>query len=53
MKISRSFLIRESFLEGLYELKDNYTLSINLLVNIAVRNAIHEEKADSKKEQVS
>ncbi len=53
MKISRSFLIRESFLEGLYELKDNYTLSINLLVNIAVRNAICEEKADSKKEQVS
>ncbi len=51
MKISRSFLIRESFLEGLYELKDNYTLSINLLVNIAVRNAICEEKADSKKEQ--
>lgn len=36
--VSRSFLIRQSFLDGLYELKDKYKISINLLVNIAIRN---------------
>ena len=39
--ISRSFLIRESFLEGLYELKDKYKISINLLVNIAIKNVVN------------
>lgn len=43
-QISRSFLIRESLMEGLYELKRKYTISINLLVNIAIRNAIIEER---------
>ena len=41
--ISRSFLIRESFIEGLYELKEKYRISICLLVNVAIRNALIEE----------
>ena len=41
--VSRSFLIRESLLEGLYDLKDKYRISICLLVNIAIRNALIEE----------
>ena len=36
-QVSRSFLIREDFLNGLYELKENYSVSINSLVNIAIR----------------
>lgn len=47
-QVTRSFLIRESFLEGLYKLKRKYTISINLLVNIAIRNAILEEKMDEE-----
>lgn len=47
MKISRSFLIRESFWEGLYNLKKKYTISIDLLVNIARRNALIEEKEEN------
>lgn len=39
--VSRSFLIRQSFLEGLYELKEKYKISINLLVNISIKNIIH------------
>ena len=39
-QVSRSFLIREDFLNGLYELKENYSVSINSLVNIAIRNGI-------------
>ncbi len=38
--ISRTFLIRQSFAEGLYELKEKYKISVNLLVNIAIRNAL-------------
>lgn len=38
--VFRSFLIRQSFLEGLYELKYKYKISINLLVNIAIKNII-------------
>ena len=41
--ISRSFLIRETLLEGLYNLKGKYRISICLLVNIAIRNALIEE----------
>lgn len=36
--VARSFLIRQTFLDGLYELKDKYKISINLLVNIAIKN---------------
>lgn len=38
--VSRSFLIRQSFLEGLYELKSKYKISINLLVNISIKNIV-------------
>ena len=41
--VTRSFLIRRSFLESLYELKEKYGISIRLLVNIAIRNALLEE----------
>ena len=40
--VSRSFLIRSSFLEGLYELKNKYRISIYLLVNIAIKNEIED-----------
>lgn len=42
--VSRSFLIRNSFLEGLYELKMKYRIPIYLLVNIAIRNELNEEE---------
>ncbi|MCI9063868.1 MAG: hypothetical protein HFJ17_04630 [Clostridia bacterium] len=49
--ISRSFLIRESFLEKLYILKKKYRISIYLLVNIAIKNAIDEwEETTNEKE---
>ena len=35
-------------IDGLYELKENYSVSINSLVNIAIRNAVTEEKMDTK-----
>ena len=44
--VSRSFLIRESLLEGLYVLKEKYGISICLLVNIAIRNALIEEEKE-------
>ena len=42
--VSRSFLLRESLIEGLYNLKEKYGISICLLVNVAIRNALIEEK---------
>lgn len=42
--ISRSFLLRESLLNGLYELKSKYRIPIYLLVNIAIRNVLIEEE---------
>ena len=41
--VSRSFLLRESVLDGLYELKSKYRISIYLLVNIAIRNVLIDE----------
>ena len=38
--VARSFLIRQTFLDGLYELKDKYKISINLLLNIAIKNSL-------------
>lgn len=52
-QVSRSFLIRESFLEGLYDLKRKYSISVNLLVNIAIRNAIIDVKEDDDKNIVN
>ena len=33
---------------SIYELKENYSVSINSLVNIAIRNAVTEEKMETK-----
>ena len=44
--VSRSFLVRESFLDGLYNLKDKYGVSICLLINVAIRNALLEERVE-------
>lgn len=45
--VSRSFLIRESLVDGLYCLKEKYRVSICLLVNVAIRNALIEEKKEN------
>lgn len=42
--VSRSFLLRKSVLNGLYELKRKYRVPIYLLVNIAIRNVLIEEE---------
>ncbi len=41
--VTRSFLIRSSFWEGLNKLKKKYGISIRLLVNISIRNVLLEE----------
>ena len=41
--VPRSFLIRKSLLEGLIEFKESYNISLNRLVNIAIRNALIDE----------
>ena len=41
--VSRSFLVRESLLDGLYDLKDKYGVSLCLLINVAIRNVLLEE----------
>lgn len=46
--VSRSFLVRESLLDGLYELKDKYGVSICLLINVAIRNVLLEEREERK-----
>lgn len=43
IRLTRTFLLRESLLNGLYELKRKYGIPIYLLVNIAIRNALIEE----------
>lgn len=43
IRITRTFLFRESLLESLYDLKDKYSIPLYLLINIAVRNALIEE----------
>lgn len=40
--ISRSFSIRASFIEKLYDLKKKYRISIYMLVNIAIKNSIED-----------
>ena len=42
--VYRSVLIRESLVDGLENLKDKYRISISLLVNISIRNALIAEK---------
>lgn len=46
--VSRSFLVRETLVENLYSLKDKYGISINLLINVAIRNSLLEEKTNCK-----
>lgn len=41
--ISRSFLVRESLVDSLYDLKDKYGVSMCFLINLAIRNALMEE----------
>ncbi len=43
ISVPRSFLIRKSLLDGLFVLKENYNVSLNRLVNIAIRNALIDE----------
>ena len=42
--VSRSVLLRKSVFDGLYELKNKFRIPIYLLVNIAIRNVLIEEK---------
>ena len=41
-------MIRESLIDGLYVLKKKYRVSICLLVNVAIRNALLEEKMENE-----
>ncbi len=50
--VTRSFCIKESLIIKLTELKTKYRLSINLLVNIAIRNAILEEERENRLEEL-
>ncbi len=43
MRLTRTFLLKESLLHGLYKLKKKYGLPIYLLVNMSIRNALIEE----------
>ena len=41
--VSRSFTLKEEVLNVLFDLRDEYNISLNRLVNIAIRNALIEE----------
>lgn len=41
--VPRSFLIRKSLYEGMVELKSEYNISLNKIINIALYNALAEE----------
>ena len=43
LSVPRSFLIRKSLLDGLIVFKESYSISLNRLVNIAIRNASIDE----------
>lgn len=54
--VTRSFLIRNSFWEGLCNLKKKYGVSIRLLVNMAIRNVLIEDgilKEDKNKQTLA
>lgn len=44
--VYRSFIIRRSLYDGLAQLREDYKISFNRLVNIAIYNALLEEKKD-------
>lgn len=48
--VSRSFLIRENSWEKIYKIKKKYRISMTLIVNIAVKNAIDEWEEENKKD---
>ena len=50
--VTRSFCIKESLIDKLADLKAKYRLSINLLVNIAIRNALLEEERESREKNI-
>lgn len=41
--IYRSFLIRKSLYDGILKLKEEYNISLNKIINIAIYNALIEE----------
>ncbi len=43
ISVFRTFLIRQSLLEGLYKLKTEYNISLTKLVNIAIYDALIDE----------
>lgn len=43
VRLTRTFLIRESLINGLNKLKRKYGIPLYLLINIAIRNALIEE----------
>lgn len=43
ISVFRSFLIRKSLYQGIIELKNEYNISLNKLMNIAIYNALKEE----------
>ena len=43
IRITRTFLIRKSLIDGLNDLKQKYGIPLYLLVNISIRNALIEE----------
>lgn len=47
--IKHSLLIRESFVDGLEQLKDKYDISIYKLVNMSIYNALNEYYANKDK----
>ena len=50
--VTRSFCIKESLIDKFADLKAKYRLSINLLVNIAIRNALLEEERESREKNI-
>ena len=42
--VTRSLYIRKSLYKGLSKLRDDYNLSYNRLINIAIRNVLIEDK---------
>lgn len=44
ISVFRSFLIRNSLYEGINKLKEEYNISLNKLINIAIYNALSEEE---------
>ena len=46
--ITRSFSVRASLIERMYELKKKYKISIYMLVNLAIKNSLDEYENDTE-----